>query len=69
VQIDDVRGKVELAGNVRDADLSMIDEPAVGDWVLIHAGFAIEKLTPDDAAETLRLFSTFEEGLGGVPKN
>ena len=40
--IEGGRGKVTLAGNVREADFSLIDEPAIGDWVLVHAGFAIE---------------------------
>ena len=68
-EIDGARGKVTLAGNVRVADFSLIDEPAVGDWVLVHAGFAIEKLEPDDARETLALFSELQEGMGdfGAP--
>ncbi|MGI6461385.1 MAG: HypC/HybG/HupF family hydrogenase formation chaperone [Candidatus Hydrogenedentales bacterium] len=68
-EIDGARGKVTLAGNVRDADFSLIDEPALGDWVLVHAGFAIEKLEPDDAQETLALFSELQEGMGdfGLP--
>ncbi|HQK77587.1 MAG TPA: HypC/HybG/HupF family hydrogenase formation chaperone [Candidatus Hydrogenedentes bacterium] len=54
---------------MREADFSLIDEPAVGDWVLVHAGFAIEKLEPDDARETLALFSELQEGMGdfGAP--
>jgi len=68
-EIEGARGKVALAGNVREADLSLIDEPAVGDWVLVHAGFAIEKLEPEDARETLALFSEMQEGIGdfGAP--
>ena len=66
IEINDTRAKVELAGNVRDADVSLIDEPAVGDWVLIHAGFAIEKLAPEEAAESLKLFAQMD-GLGGAP--
>ncbi|HOF40258.1 MAG TPA: HypC/HybG/HupF family hydrogenase formation chaperone [Candidatus Hydrogenedentes bacterium] len=68
-EIDGARGKVTLAGNVRDADFSLIDEPALGDWVLVHAGFAIEKLEPEDARETLALFSELQEGMGdfGLP--
>ncbi len=54
------QAKVELSGNVIDADVSLVDEPAVGDWVLVHAGFAIEKLEPEDAAETLKLFDELE---------
>ena len=63
------RGNVALAGNWREADFSLIDEPAVGDWVLVHAGFAIEKLEPEDARETLALFSEMQEGIGdfGAP--
>ncbi len=64
-EIEDRRGKVTLAGNVREADFSLIDAPAVGDWVLVHAGFAIEKLDPKDARETLALFAEMQEGIGG----
>ena len=67
-EMDGTRAKIELAGNVRDADLSLIEDPAIGDWVLVHAGFAIEKLEPEDAEETLKLFAEME-GLGGVPES
>ncbi len=56
-QMNGMRGRIELEGNVIEADLSLIDAPEVGDWVLVHAGFAIEKLAPEDAEETLRLFA------------
>jgi hydrogenase expression/formation protein HypC len=52
--------KIELMGNVREADVSLIEEPTIGDWVLLHAGFAIEKLSAEDAKETLELFSKME---------
>jgi len=68
IEIDGTRGKVELQGNVIEADVSLIDAPAVGDWILVHAGFAIEKLDPVDAIETLRLFAGMEEGIGGIPQ-
>jgi hydrogenase expression/formation protein HypC len=48
-------GTVEIGGVERKAMLSLIDEPKVGDWVLIHAGFAIQRLSEEDARETLRL--------------
>jgi len=54
---------MELEGNTREVDLSFIDNPQVGDWILVHAGFAIEKLDPAEAAETLRIF---EEMRGGA---
>ena len=68
-EIEGGRGKVTLSGNVREADFSLIDDPTIGDWVLVHAGFAIEKLDPEDARETLALFSEMQEGIGdfGAP--
>lgn len=67
-QINGSRARVSLQGNVIEADLSLVEEPAVGDWVLVHAGFAIEKLDPEEAEETLALFAEArQEGLGGAP--
>ena len=63
VELNGPRAKVELSGNVREADVSLVESPQPGDWVLLHAGFAIEKLDADDAAETLRLFAELE----GIP--
>jgi len=48
-------------GTRREIDLTLV-EAKVGDYVLVHAGFAIEKLDESDAQETLRLF---REMLGG----
>lgn len=48
-------------GTRREIDLSLV-EARVGDYVLVHAGFAIEKLDQRDAQETLKLF---REMLGG----
>lgn len=62
VEIDGDFGKVELAGTVREVGLQFVERPAVGDYVLVHAGFAIQKLDAEDAEETLRLLA---EALGG----
>ncbi len=46
----------EIDGVRREASLMMIDDVNVGDFVLIHAGFAIEKLDAEEAEKTLQLF-------------
>ena len=56
VQIDGDVGKAELSGVVREVGLQLIDDPQLGDYVLIHAGFAIQKLDEQEAQETLRLW-------------
>ena len=44
----------EIDGVQREASLMMIDDVAVGDYVLIHAGFAIEKIDEEEAQLTLK---------------
>ncbi|NLV23732.1 MAG: HypC/HybG/HupF family hydrogenase formation chaperone [Deltaproteobacteria bacterium] len=46
-EIDDVR---------RRASVTLIEDPRIGDYVLVHAGYAIEKLIEKEAEETLSLF-------------
>ncbi len=47
---------VELDGASCRVDVSLIDDPKKGDFVIVHAGFAIERLDTDDADERLELF-------------
>jgi hydrogenase expression/formation protein HypC len=56
VSINDETAVCEIDGVRREASLMMVEGIGVGDFVLIHAGFAIEKLDEEDAQETLRLF-------------
>lgn len=44
----------EIDGVQREASLMMLDDVKVGDYVLIHAGFAIEKIDEDEAQLTLK---------------
>ena len=48
----------------REASLMMVDGISVGDYVLIHAGFAIEKIDEDEAQLTLQaLRDALDQGL------
>ncbi len=55
IEIDGPIGKVELGGAVREVGLQLVQEPEVGDYVLVHAGFAIQKVDEEEARETLKL--------------
>jgi hydrogenase expression/formation protein HypC len=55
VEIDGDRGTVENNGVKREVGLMLLDDVKLGDWVLIHAGFAISKLNEKEAEETLKL--------------
>jgi len=66
IAIEDDMAVVELGGVTRRASLMLVPETKVGDYVLLHAGFAIQRLDEEEAQETLRLFAEMaaaEEGL------
>ena len=59
--------KVDFGGILREACLSYVPEAQVGEYCIIHVGFAISLLSEKDAMETLELLrqmGSFEEELG-----
>ena len=56
VDIHGDMGDVDFGGVVRKANLSMVDAQ-VGDWAVVHAGFAIQIMDEEYAQETLRLWN------------
>ncbi|MCS7192518.1 MAG: HypC/HybG/HupF family hydrogenase formation chaperone [Armatimonadetes bacterium] len=47
--------KVEIGGVRRNISLALLDDVKVGDWVLVHVGFAIQKVDEGEAERTLEL--------------
>jgi hydrogenase expression/formation protein HypC len=64
-RVDGEVGKVELGGGERQVGLQLLDEARPGDYVLVHAGFAIQKLDEEEARETLRLWEEMTRSVGG----
>lgn len=48
-------GTVDFAGVMKEVDLSYTPEAGVGDYVIVHAGFAISVVDEEEAARTLEL--------------
>jgi hydrogenase expression/formation protein HypC len=48
-------GKIDFGGAIREACLAYVPEAKVGDYTVIHVGFALNLLDEDEAQETLRL--------------
>ena len=46
---------IDVDGVKRSASLMLLEDAAVGDYVIVHAGFAIKKLDEEAAVETIRL--------------
>ena len=59
--LDSDTGKVDFNGTKMKAGLTLIDNVKVGDWVILHAGYAISKLNEEEAQETLQLFREIME--------
>jgi hydrogenase expression/formation protein HypC len=63
VSREDNLGVIDIRGNRLRAGLALVPDALPGDWVLVHAGFAITQVTPQDAAETNALLDQIE-GIG-----
>ncbi len=54
-KIDGDMATIEVGGVTRSTSLMLVTDVVVGDYVLVHAGFAIHKVDPEEAQESLRL--------------
>lgn len=62
VSIEDSKAIVDVLGARREISLLLIEEKVnIGDYVIVHAGFAIQKLHPEDAEERLGYFKQYLE--------
>lgn len=59
-KVTSIEGKkavVDFGGVSRKVDLSFLDDTVVGDWVLVHVGFAIQRVEEDIARESYHLLA------------
>lgn len=54
-------GLIDIGGVRKRVSLELVPDVQVGDYVIVHVGYALQKLDPDEAARTLQLFA--EAGL------
>ncbi len=52
---------IEIGGVRKEINLSLVDDVSVGDYVLVHAGFAIEKIDQEEARKTLDLLEELSQ--------
>jgi len=57
IKIEENTALVSAGGAEREVRLDLVDEmPQVGDYVLVHAGYALHKIDEEEARETLKLW-------------
>ena len=72
IEIKDQMATVEVRGVQRPASIMLLPEAKVGDYVLVHAGFAMQIVTEQDVAETEALWAEMngaERTMGELPEN
>ena len=68
VEISDNETAVVEVGGIRKAiSTALLDEVAVGDYVIVHVGYALERLNVAEAEETLRLFAELAASMADQP--
>ena len=63
INIEGTIATAEVDGITRQARLDLLPEAGLGDFILIHAGLAISRLDPEDAAETLALMREMADAI------
>lgn len=63
VELDGVRAVGEAMGMCREMRVDFIDEPKLGEYVIVHAGFAIERLGQQQALEDLEAWEEVADAI------
>ena len=61
LKIDGERALADLSGVKKEISIQLMESVKLGDYVIVHAGFAIEKLSESEARETLKLLKELAE--------
>lgn len=61
VAIDGDTATIDVSGMKKDISLALIDDIAIGDFVIVHVGYALTRLDPEEAEKTLALFAEMGE--------
>lgn len=63
VEIQKNMAKVDVGGFLREISLDLCPDVSVGEYVLIHTGFAIQKVDEEEAKETFELLKKMAEAI------
>ncbi len=70
IEIEDTMAIVDVMGLRKQISLLLLpEEPQIGDYVLVHAGFAINKMEPEEAQEALKIFEKIFKDMEEQERN
>lgn len=59
--LDQDTALADIGGVKKEINVALIEDVAVGDYVILHVGFALNKIDPEEAEKTLALFAELDE--------
>lgn len=65
--LDDEHAIVDMGGVRKSISTALLDEVSVGDYVIVHVGYALNRLDTEEAEETLRLFAELAASAAETP--
>jgi hydrogenase expression/formation protein HypC len=67
VSIAETRAEVDFGGFTKSVNMMLMPDAKAGEYVLVHAGFAIAKTTEEDAIETLEALKSVYDAAYDIP--
>ncbi len=64
--LDETTAVVDLDGIRKEISLALVDDVKVGDYVILHVGYALSRLDPEEAERTLALFAQAGQPLASA---
>ncbi|KIF81041.1 HypC/HybG/HupF family hydrogenase formation chaperone [Noviherbaspirillum autotrophicum] len=58
---------IDLAGVRKEISTALVEDVSVGEYVIVHVGYAIGKVDPDEAQRTLEMFNEMEQAQASPP--
>ena len=66
IEITDENARVDINGVITDVNISLIEDPQVGDYVMVHTGFAFQKYDEQEALENLKMLEEISRRADGL---
>lgn len=64
-ELDGEMGKASIGGSIIDVGLQLVDDVKIGDYVLVHTGFALEKIDEEEALKQLQILKDLADNPEG----
>ncbi|MEH6473899.1 MAG: HypC/HybG/HupF family hydrogenase formation chaperone [Halopseudomonas sp.] len=59
--LDDDTALADIGGVKKEVNVALIDDLTIGDYVILHVGYALNKIDPEEAAKTLAMFAELDD--------